>query len=447
MIQSLDPVGPGPRLDPAFLQGRGPVIDAEQARLLGLRNGQVVQAVIDDSATAFSVMWPAGQRQGLPSALQAFPLPSQWRWAAGSTQDLMAMLMPGGHIMLKPLRSGAGASAASPAPGSAGTAAGAPAAGGVGHSTGTLAAGAPGGALGGAAAALARASVPVPGVSWVPREPPAAYTLGQAFAAALGAAGSSSSAEVARLMQQAPAWAGLIRLLQGLDNPADSADDTDANASPSAPLLAPRLSEVLGGALPRMAGLTPAALQQAMMRSGLGTEAALLAGSLGLDQDLKVALRRLMRSAATVPGSAGDAGWSRAVDTLERSQLDSLTAQMQGQVLLAMVIPFADAGPVGLRITRERPRAGEEPPPFVVDVHSAHSGLGPLWLRTQVAQDQRVSITMWALRDEVAQQARARAPDLRRTLQDSGLVLGALDIMQGSPLPADEVFLAEVVGP
>ena len=46
-----------------------------------------------------------------------------------------------------------------------------------------------------------------------------------------------------------------------------------------------------------------------------------------------------------------------------------------------------------------------------------------------------------------AQQARARAPDLRRTLQDSGLVLGALDIMQGSPLPADEVFLAEVVGP
>ena len=35
-----------------------------------------------------------------------FALPSQWRWAAGSSQELMAVLMPGGHIMLRPVRTG-----------------------------------------------------------------------------------------------------------------------------------------------------------------------------------------------------------------------------------------------------------------------------------------------------------------------------------------------------
>ncbi|MFN5699548.1 MAG: hypothetical protein ACK47V_02760, partial [Betaproteobacteria bacterium] len=66
MIQSLDPVGPGQRLDPIFLQGRGPLINAEQARMLGLQNGQVVQAVIDKEGSTYSVFWPAGQRSGLP---------------------------------------------------------------------------------------------------------------------------------------------------------------------------------------------------------------------------------------------------------------------------------------------------------------------------------------------------------------------------------------------
>jgi hypothetical protein len=84
VIQSLDPVGPGQRLEPIHLQGRGPIIDAEQARALGLRNGQVVQAIIDHSGQAFSVLWPAGRRGGLPTALEAFngagPLAVRSNW-------------------------------------------------------------------------------------------------------------------------------------------------------------------------------------------------------------------------------------------------------------------------------------------------------------------------------------------------------------------------------
>lgn len=423
MIQSLDPVGSGLRLDPLLMVGRGPVIDAEQARLLGLRNGQVVQAVIDESASAFSVLWPAGQRHGLPTALQAFPLPSQWRWAAGSSQELMATLMPGGHIMLRPIRPGVLASGVS-APAVTGTATG--------------------------QAALPASAGPVvsPGAAApAPVPPPAsgAYTLGQAFALAQAAGGPGSSADVARLLQQAPAWAGLLRLLSTLtssETPLASGQSQEAEAPALPTPLNSRLADMLGTALPRMGALTPETLRLAVSRSGLGTEAALLASTLGLDQDLKVALRRLMRSLPA--GSAATdgilSGLPKAVDTLERSALDSLSAQMQGQVLLSLVIPFGDAGPVALRIARERARPDEEPPPFVVDVHSAHSGLGPLWLRTQVTHDQRVAITMWAARPEVADQARGRSQELRQSLHGSGLQLSSLEIVAGTPEPQQNVF-------
>jgi hypothetical protein len=446
VIQSLDPVGSGPRLDPNFLLGRGPVIDAEQARLLGLRNGQVVQAVVDNSASAFSVIWPAGQRQGLPTALQAFPLPSQWRWAAGSSQEMLVMLMPGGHIMLRPIRPAAIATQAPPsAPGSASTDTVKPR-----SSTGPTTTQNPGAAAGasGPQTASAAFAAPAGGATLVPTPTWQPYTLGQAFAAAQGAASAGSSAEVARLLQQAPAWAGFMALLQGLMSEDASPENESADTDVPPPVRS-RLADMLGALLPRMGALTPEAFRLAVGRSGLGTEAALWAGVIGLDQDLKVALRRLARS---TPGGMGGgdglaAALPRALDTLERSALDSLNAQMQGQVLLSLVIPFGDAGPVALRIARERAKPDQERPPFVVDVHSAHSGLGPLWLRTQVSDGQQVAMTMWAARADVADRARERSQDLRVSLHGSGLRLSALDIVHGTPDAVDAVFLAEGEGP
>jgi len=427
VIPSLDPVGPGQRMEPIYLEGRGPLVDAEQARILGLRNGQVVQAVIDRSGSTFSVLWPAGQRGGLPTALEAFPLPSQWRWAAGSSQELVALLMPGGFIQLRPVKTGSAS----------------------------------------AAVALPERSLKTPAGPIAPPAPsglesgPAVgrYTLGQAFAwaqgllpgvgaggAAAGAAGgaglaSGASAELARLMQQAPAWASLMGFLRSL-MPGD-ADEDSALAGETAPppaAMGSRLADLLGAPLPRLASLSPSALQQAMARSGLGTEAALLAGAAGLDQDLKVALRRLQRSLPPGTPVALDSSLGRSVDTLERSQIDTLTAQLQGQVLLSMVIPFADAGPVALRVFRDRARGEGEPPPFVVDVHSGHSSLGPLWLRTQVAHDRRVSMTMWALLPEVAHYAREQSRALRLSLSQSGLVLSSLEIVAGAPQADDVAF-------
>ena len=450
MIQSLDPVGPGQRLEPIHLQGRGPVIDAEQARALGLRNGQVVQAIIDHSGQAFSVLWPAGRRGGLPTALEAFPLPSQWRWAAGSSQQLVALLMPGGFIQLRPVKTGPSPAAASSA--SQHTAPSGPAsASSLGASSASVVGGAPRSSQAQATAFPQASTNSGEGAG-------GRYTLGHAFALAqgllpgagtVGSAGGAglpagASADLLRLLQQAPAWASLMGLLKSLmpgepDGEHASADDSSA---PLGPPLGARLTDLLGAALPRMGNLTPAALQQAIARSGLGTEAALMAGIIGLDQDLKVALRRLQRGLPLGSGAA-EAVLGRSVDTLERSQVDTLTAQMQGQVLLSLVIPFGDAGPVALRIFRDRAKGEDDPPPFIVDVHSGHSGLGPLWLRTQVAHDKRVSMTMWALRPEVAQQARDQSRLLRLNLSQSGLVLSSLEIVAGAP-QGHEVAFADV---
>ena len=450
MIQSLDPVGPGQRLEPIHLQGRGPIIDAEQARALGLRNGQVVQAIIDHSGQAFSVLWPAGRRGGLPTALEAFPLPSQWRWAAGSSQQLVALLMPGGFIQLRPVKTGslpASASSASPHTAPSGPAS----ASSLGASSASVVGGAPRSSQAQATAFPQASTSSGEGAG-------GRYTLGHAFALAqgllpgagtVGSAGGAglpagASADLLRLLQQAPAWASLMGLLKSLmpgepDGEHASADDSSA---PLGPPLGARLTDLLGAALPRMGNLTPAALQQAIARSGLGTEAALMAGIIGLDQDLKVALRRLQRGLPLGSGAA-EAVLGRSVDTLERSQVDTLTAQMQGQVLLSLVIPFGDAGPVALRIFRDRAKGEDDPPPFIVDVHSGHSGLGPLWLRTQVAHDKRVSMTMWALRPEVAQQARDQSRALRLNLSQSGLVLSSLEIVAGAP-QGHEVAFADV---
>jgi hypothetical protein len=52
---------------------------------------------------------------------------------------------------------------------------------------------------------------------------------------------------------------------------------------------------------------------------------------------------------------------------------------------------------------------------------------------------------MWALRPEVAEQAREQSRELRLNLSQSGLVLSLLDIVTGAPAP-DEMAWAQAGG-
>ena len=244
-----------------------------------------------------------------------------------------------------------------------------------------------------------------------------------------GAASGSSGGATGAGLGRAPAGTADDAADSGADGPATT--DGDGNGEGGSVRF--RSTGLPGLPLFRMAGMQSEAVRQAVMRSGLGTEAALLGGAGGLMlDDLKVALRRLLRHPSAAAAGL-DASLAGGVDDLERSQLNSLSAQLQGQMLLSLVIPFGDAGPVALRFFRESGGEDGTPSPVIVDIHSRHSGLGPLWLRTAVSDETRLHLTMWAEREEVAQRARERARDLRWSLTCSGLRLEHLEIHAGVP--------------
>jgi hypothetical protein len=286
---------------------------------------------------------------------------------------------------------------------------------------------------------------------------PPRYTLGDVFASlqAVAAGGSAGGSEVIRLMQATPQWVELLRLIHSLMRPSASTGGTGAGGSGTgseagqgwtAALLSPAWP-LRPERLPRMGALSAEGLRQAMAAGGWATEALVLARDASAGQDIKAIMRRLLRMGTAVGSEAAASSLSRSVDTLERGQLESLSAQLQGQLLLQFVIPFGDAGPVALRIFRDRPRQDEPDPEFIVDMHARHTGLGPVWLRTAVQGSQRVALAMWAESAEVVVLARTNARDLRYLLQRQGLQLVAFDIHEGPRPQREDVFAAKVEAP
>jgi hypothetical protein len=186
-----------------------------------------------------------------------------------------------------------------------------------------------------------------------------------------------------------------------------------------------------------MAQLTPAALQQAMM-GAMGSEVWLARGMQPPAQDPKQFLRRLIAelSISSVDDSA-DTDTSlierltQAVDDIEASQVKSVQAQAQQEVLFSMVLPFADSNPVELTV-RRGPRQEGEQPVLTVNVHSKTDDLGPVWLKTQLMNAQQIELTMWAEQAFVVEQARSRSYLLGDELRAAGLNMRAFNVVHGS---------------
>lgn len=311
-------------------------------------------------------------------------------------------------------------------------------------------------ALGLAATQVVPDAHPAVGGQWAASDPaaspPPRPTLGQVFASLQSAAVANPSAtgasDVMRLLQHVPAWTDLLRLIHSLTQSGTPvrAADSAAWASSLAGLFWAAPPAGQGQAktdrAPRMGQLGPEGLRQAMAGGGWATEARLMAGLAGVEFDLKAVLRRLLKTGGGGMPEGLLEALRQGVDDLERGQLDTLSAQMQGQVLLHLVIPFGDGGPVALRVFRDRPREDQPDPEFVVDMHSRHAGLGPLWLRTAVQTGQRVALAMWAEEAEVVRRAKLQAPELRYSLAQSGLRLVAFDIHHGPRPLQDDVFAA-----
>jgi hypothetical protein len=197
-----------------------------------------------------------------------------------------------------------------------------------------------------------------------------------------------------------------------------------------------------------MAQLTPATLKQAMM-GAMGSEVWMARGLSMASQDPKQMLRRLIDAINTsnlnaIQSSDGSdtektglvSRLQRAVDDLEASQVQAVQAQAQQEVLFNMTIPFVDANPVELTIRRGPKQEGESPL-LVINVHSKSEELGPVWLKTQLANSEHIDMTMWSEDSQVVAQARARSSLLGQELRNAGLTLKSFQVIQGArPLEA-----------
>ena len=192
-----------------------------------------------------------------------------------------------------------------------------------------------------------------------------------------------------------------------------------------------------------MAQLTPAALKQAMM-GAMGSEVWLSRGLSMASQDPKQMLRRLIDAISTsnlnaIQSSNGDdaetlgmiSRLQRAVDDLEASQVQAVQAQAQQEVLFNMTLPFADANPVELTIRRGPKQEGESPL-LIINVHSKSEELGPVWLKTQLANSEQVDLTMWSENPNVVSQARVRSSLLGQELGNAGLTMKSFQVIQGA---------------
>jgi len=192
-----------------------------------------------------------------------------------------------------------------------------------------------------------------------------------------------------------------------------------------------------------MSQLTPSALKQAMM-GAMGSEVWLSRGMPTAIQDPKQMLRRLIdaintNNLSTTQSSDGDdtdsigivSRLQRAVDDLEASQVKAVQAQAQQEILFNMTLPFVDANPVELTIRRGPKQEGESPL-LIINVHSKSEELGPVWLKTQLANSEQVELTMWSVDPNVVSQARSRSSLLGQELGNAGLTMKSFQVVQGA---------------
>jgi hypothetical protein len=186
---------------------------------------------------------------------------------------------------------------------------------------------------------------------------------------------------------------------------------------------------------PSMAKLTPEKLQQAMHRSGFMTEGLLTQGLGSGLLDLKSVLRQLLRNGTAIDK---DGLLKDSLDDIESRQLLANEGLDGREWAFSMMLPFADAEPVALRLMRGRHPSGQAKPPWVIHLHTRTSDLGELWLQTRINDETQIDMVMWAEREDVVNLAQAMADHLERELDSAGLHMTRLQIIhgQGPQVPA-----------
>ena len=459
MLFSPETMAVAGRLNTLVIDARAPVIQAPEARLLGLTQGQIVNAIAE----------VRGERLKLILQGRAIELPRGLRLSPGDAVTLKALAQTSGQWQLQPQAINGKPVTLAPtpqttqAPQTAPTPQTTPAsqiaqatqttAGSQAMSAKQIPQGQPSlqPAPTGVHTAIAQAGAPAP-PSHVRFIPDAQVTTksGEVLAAAtnkpataqpsagvqpLAQPDAAVSARLSALLSRPPdtsAWAHLFK-----SGALDQLLKWVTNAAPRSSAATPTLAAPTGAAAPlaerfdqwpllnlRMGGLTPRTLRDAMLASGLSAEALLARGDSKGRPDVKTLLRQLM--AVLQQGTNAHTVVKDAFDDIERAQVDAAQALERRELAFSLVLPFSDAEPVNLKFQRHAKRDDAPGHVYTVDVHTQNQRLGELWMRSQIhiqADRTDVALTMWAVRADVAVQARAHVDDLRDELEVAGLGL------------------------
>jgi hypothetical protein len=365
------------RATPVQLDMRPHWIETSMAEQLGLQDGQVVQALVEKK----------DGRVRLWLKDFSFDLPNGWVLKDGDKPFLRASVNPGGWGLL--IQNPTDLSAATDKANVALS------------------------ALGGKGAAGA-----VSGAGFVAADAVASPT--------------ATSNRLNTLVFQPPGFAAFRQLLQMID------------------MRAPQIAQLTMGqsdVLARLSGmgLSMGQLQPLGLRKALAPYFRSVESQLSQRQKVEDEPRSLIRqllsslgeedTGASVNGLSEDL--HKALNELEAAQLQSAIDLNRGELNLRLMLPFSDADPVELHFQRPPRQPGDENPPLSVDIHSQSRRLGEVWLHTLIKAGHQVELTMWALREEVAQQARMHATELVMELGAAGLELQQFQIYN-SPRPGTD---------
>lgn len=150
--------------------------------------------------------------------------------------------------------------------------------------------------------------------------------------------------------------------------------------------------------------------------------------------DVRALLGDVLRHLKGLGDAAHSAPLQAALSDVEASQLDHLRGLHQREWSLQCVLPFADAPPVQLQLQREAADAQPGSPwrhKWWVNLYTESDRLGQVWMRSGIAGGSDVEMDVWATREHVVLDARARAAELRELLADAELTLAHFQVHHG----------------
>ena len=424
LAESTAPLRPSP----LFFQGQAsvPLVEAVTARVLGLKDGQIVQATVQSQGEQMALML-RGRQIGVPRA---------HGWEVGQRLSFQVQGHADGSVTLQLLAGSARAPFPLASPSAAPYA-----------PTGTVATPYAPDTSPRTPASAAQAAAPASATSATP----ATTAIAAIALAGMGGASAATGAPFAgfagvfsrlgSLLYRAPGMPDVRQLFEpgdGLDavlakiSTAASASTVQPGQVQNQAQLQAQLQTQWQAMRLNAEQLTPEAIRLAVM-GAMGSETSIGRIRSPAPLDPKQLLHQLLKALQ----DAGDEDSSevqqlkRALGDLDAAQLGAVQAQGSGAMAWSVVLPFFNQAPVELRFERQPQEAGQEPV-YTVNAHSKSQDYGELWLKADLHGETALDLSMWALRDSVVALAQQGCEALKQNLREVGLSMRSFQAHAGA---------------